>query len=154
MSLIPIVGTGPPTHSVSIGATCTHCTRPPRLSDMTHVPERIAAGFRSLGPTLPLKASLLGGCTLNHINYVCPPSPHNVGLFPTWLTFNALVLSLSYCTLKCKFFLRKNAWLHQPSFLPSWPWWLSTWMLSVTLLQRRSVLDIHYKKLINVRGLI
>jgi hypothetical protein len=32
-----------------------------------HAPVRIAAGFRFLGPTLPPKAILLGGCTLNHI---------------------------------------------------------------------------------------
>jgi hypothetical protein len=49
----------------------------------THAPARKTAGFRSLGPTLPQKVSLLGGCTLNHINHACPPSPHNVGLFPT-----------------------------------------------------------------------
>jgi hypothetical protein len=49
----------------------------------THAPARIAAGFRSLGPTLPQKASLSGGCTFNHINHAFSPSPHNVGLFPT-----------------------------------------------------------------------
>jgi hypothetical protein len=48
----------------------------------THAHARIAAGFRSLGPTLPQKASLLGGCTLNLINHATTPSPHNVGLFP------------------------------------------------------------------------
>jgi hypothetical protein len=50
----------------------------------THAPARIAAGFRSLGPTRPQKASLLGGYTLNLINHAFPPSPHNVGLFPTF----------------------------------------------------------------------
>jgi hypothetical protein len=49
----------------------------------THVPERIAAGFRSVGPTLPQKASPLEVSILNHINHVCPPTTHNVGLFPT-----------------------------------------------------------------------
>jgi hypothetical protein len=49
----------------------------------THAPIRIAAGFRSLGPTLPQKASLSGGCTLNLINHAITLSPHNVGLFPT-----------------------------------------------------------------------
>jgi hypothetical protein len=50
---------------------------------VTHAPIRIAAGFRSLGPTLPQKASLSGGCTLNLINHVIPLSPDNVGLFLT-----------------------------------------------------------------------
>jgi hypothetical protein len=55
----------------------------PGCQTATHAPACIAAGFRSLGPTLPQKASLSGGCTLNHINHAISPSPHNVGLFPT-----------------------------------------------------------------------
>jgi hypothetical protein len=55
----------------------------------THASARIAVSFRSLGPTLPLKASLLGGCTLNHINHAFPSSPHNVRLFPTKLFLEA-----------------------------------------------------------------
>jgi hypothetical protein len=70
----------------------------------THAPARIAAGFRSLGPTLPQKASLLGGCTLNHINHAISPSPHNVGLFPT--------ISLSHIVSQD---LSENA-LGQPGF--------------------------------------
>jgi hypothetical protein len=49
----------------------------------THALARIAVGFRSLGPTLPQKASPLGGCTLNHMNYACSSTTHNMRLFPT-----------------------------------------------------------------------
>jgi hypothetical protein len=55
----------------------------PGCRAVTHASARIAAGFRSLGPTRPQKASLLGGYALNLINHAFPPSPHNVGLFPT-----------------------------------------------------------------------
>jgi hypothetical protein len=36
-----------------------------------------------LGRHSPQKASPLGGCSLNLINHACPPTTHNVGLFPT-----------------------------------------------------------------------
>jgi len=49
----------------------------------TRMSEHIAAGFRSIGPTLPQKASLFEGCILTHINHVCPPTIHHVRLFPT-----------------------------------------------------------------------
>jgi hypothetical protein len=43
-----LVGTGLPTHDVSVGAARTH-----GAWAATHAPARIAAGFRSLGPTPP-----------------------------------------------------------------------------------------------------
>lgn len=50
----------------------------------THASERIASGFRSVGPTPhPQKASPLGVYTLNHINHACLPTTHNIELFPT-----------------------------------------------------------------------
>jgi hypothetical protein len=52
---------------------------------VTHAPERIAAGFRSIGPKLPQKASPLGVSALNHISHACPPTTHNVVLFSTTL---------------------------------------------------------------------
>ena len=36
-----------------------------------------------LGRHSPQKSSPLRGCTLNFINHTCPPTTHNVGLFPT-----------------------------------------------------------------------
>ena len=36
-----------------------------------------------LGRHSPQKASPIRGCTLNLINHACPPTTHNVGLFPT-----------------------------------------------------------------------
>ena len=61
---------------------------------------RIAAGFRSLGPTLPQKASLLGVATLNHINHVFPLSPDNVGLFSTPTTTVARAPSVRHVTMQ------------------------------------------------------
>jgi hypothetical protein len=52
------VGTRPPTHGVSVGAAPTHGA--PTQAVGPHAPARITAGFRSLGPTLPQKASKLG----------------------------------------------------------------------------------------------
>jgi hypothetical protein len=44
---------------------------------VTHAFTRIA------GQHSPKKASHLGGCIPNIINHACPPTTHNVGLFPT-----------------------------------------------------------------------
>jgi hypothetical protein len=57
--------------------------RPPGFWTATHISERIATGFRSVGPILLWKASPLECCTLNHIYHSCPPTPHNMELFTT-----------------------------------------------------------------------
>jgi hypothetical protein len=61
-----------PTHTQAVGSRHTH-------SNAQH---RVLGLFGQHSPP-PKKASTFGECTLNHINHVCPPTTHNVGLFPT-----------------------------------------------------------------------